>query len=64
MDLKSSGKVQLEVQKAIHVKTSLAGNVGSAGCFSSYLQLAYHLVSEFMIQRILFLALNVHLLVI
>lgn len=64
MDIKSSGKVQLEVQKAIYVKKSLAGNVGSEHCFSFYLQLAYHLVSEFMIQRMLFLALNVHLLVI
>lgn len=36
-------------------KKSLAGNVGSAGCFSFYLQVVYNLVSEFTIQRMLFL---------
>jgi len=45
MDIKSSGRVQLEVQKAIYVKKSLAGNVGSAGCFAFRLQLAHHSVS-------------------
>lgn len=64
MDIKNSGKLQLEVEKAVYVLRSLAGNVGSAGCFSFYLQLSYHSLSEFIIERMLFLALNVHLLVI